>query len=122
MKMIQKNKIIYVFTFLSIIIIILGLIISHLVNKRVKQIDYSPIIKELENRLTNERKAIEDTIIKYNEIIEKNKIDLIKLEVKLKKQDAKLQTIKEFYDNKNTNINKLSADDVVRESREQLSE
>lgn len=120
--MIQKNKIIYVFTFLSIIIIILGLIISHLVNKRVKQIDYSPIIKELENRLTNERKAIEDTIIKYNEIIEKNKIDLIKLEVKLKKQDAKLQTIKEFYDNKNTNINKLSADDVVRESREQLSE
>lgn len=113
---------IYIFGGLSLIIVVLGLFISHLVNNKVKQIDYSPLIREMELRLQHDRESLEDSIKKFNVIIDENQKDIIKLESTIKKQDVKFERLKSDYEFKNSNINSLSTDDVVRESREQLSE
>jgi peptidoglycan hydrolase CwlO-like protein len=118
----RSNKIgIYIFTGLSCIIIVLGLIVSHFVNEQVKHIDYGPLIKQMELKLQQDRKELEDSIQKFNVIIDENQKSIHKLESVIKKQDKKLDALKSDYEFKNSNINSLSTDDVVRESREQLS-
>lgn len=86
------------------------------------KVDYTALIKEIEQKQQAEKAELLDSIQVSRELIDKQKKELIDIRKKIVIQSKEIEKIKKDYDTQKNNISQLGADDVVSESTKHLSE